>query len=256
MRKSKVSAIRNVDVLDNLPGGLYESHIVSPVTTSSIRPEFNLDQSNTETISKTRVAEETVKYSKNVFTTRDKLDVKQGNIDIIDRDPHGINAHITIQFEEVIGEVTHLRSLTNCWNCVRCCYTFWKDLLYKLLSLCCAFPNAVIFGCWFGLNAFLLVWILTPFSHACNMCCGTCIRKMANQCFSCAVGVPCRICGQLFWACNKKAKISNQKGRVARVTFSDKIRTKRIPRANKEDKLSESQKRVLFSRSPWQRKLF
>ena len=119
-----------------------------------------------------------------------------------------------------------------CWIKSFTCYTCCKNALYRVASFLCGFPLATIYGCSFACAAFPHVWILTPFSKAFQICCLS-FSRISKQCVLCFVGAPCETFGQIFAAFNTNGRIKKEVSRKrAGVTFSDNVRTKRIPARN------------------------
>ncbi|KAH3892479.1 hypothetical protein DPMN_016597 [Dreissena polymorpha] len=68
-----------------------------------------------------------------------------GSVDLINRDPNGINGHLQVAFEDVLGEPEGIRSIDCVWKMAFTCFECWKGLCYKLATLLC---GCCIAACW------------------------------------------------------------------------------------------------------------
>ncbi|XP_019398956.1 PREDICTED: caveolin-2 [Crocodylus porosus] len=87
----------------------------------------------------------------------------------LDRDPHGLNAHLQLGFQDVIAEPASAHSCDRVWICSHALFEISKYLVYKLLTLLLAIPLALVAGVVFALLSCLHIWIVIPFVKTCLM---------------------------------------------------------------------------------------
>ncbi|KAM3832977.1 caveolin-2 isoform 2-T2 [Vipera latastei] len=75
-----------------------------------------------------------------------------------DRDPHGLNSHLKLGFEDVIAEPTSTHSFDKVWVCSHALFEYSKYLIYKLLTLVLAIPLALVAGILFAVLSCLHIW--------------------------------------------------------------------------------------------------
>ncbi|XP_039192948.1 caveolin-2 [Crotalus tigris] len=84
-----------------------------------------------------------------------------------ERDPHGLNSHLKLGFEDVIAEPTSTHSFDKVWVCSHAVFEFSKYLIYKLLTLFLAIPLALVAGILFAVLSCLHIWVVVPFIRSC-----------------------------------------------------------------------------------------
>ncbi|XP_017673400.1 caveolin-2 [Chiroxiphia lanceolata] len=89
--------------------------------------------------------------------------------DELDRDPHGMNAHLQLGFEDVIAEPELTHSFDRVWICSHALFELSKYVIYKLLTLVLAIPLALVVGIIFAALSCLHIWIVVPFVKTCLM---------------------------------------------------------------------------------------
>ncbi|KAL8221292.1 UNVERIFIED_CONTAM: Caveolin-2 [Gekko kuhli] len=77
---------------------------------------------------------------------------------VLDRDPHGLNNHLKLGFEDVIAEPASTHSFDRVWICSHALFELSKYLIYKLLTLFLAIPLALIAGILFAVLSCLHIW--------------------------------------------------------------------------------------------------
>jgi len=87
-------------------------------------------------------------------------------INMLDRDEKGVNEHIKLQFEDVFAEPDGYHSIDCAWRMTYRVFTGTRCFLYKLLSLICALPCAIIWGLVFALLSVCNIWACVPFGRA------------------------------------------------------------------------------------------
>ncbi|KAG9490182.1 caveolin-2 [Eleutherodactylus coqui] len=86
-----------------------------------------------------------------------------------DRDPHDLNGHLMLSFEDVIAEPASTHSLDKVWICSTAVYEVSKYVLYKLLTALLAIPLAFVIGLLFAVLSCLHIWVVMPFVRTCLM---------------------------------------------------------------------------------------
>ncbi|XP_065279806.1 caveolin-2 [Emys orbicularis] len=86
-----------------------------------------------------------------------------------DRDPHGLNTHLKLGFEDVLAEPASFHSFDKVWICSHALFELSKYALYKLLTLFLAIPLALVAGIVFAVLSCLHIWIVMPFIKTCLM---------------------------------------------------------------------------------------
>ncbi|KAM4677423.1 caveolin-2 [Discoglossus pictus] len=86
-----------------------------------------------------------------------------------DRDPHRLNSHLKVAFEDVIGEPDTTHSFDKVWICSTALFEISKYLIYKTLTLILAIPLAFIIGILFAILSCLHIWVVMPFVRTCYM---------------------------------------------------------------------------------------
>ncbi|XP_050414695.1 caveolin-1 [Patella vulgata] len=118
-------------------------------------------------------------------------------MDPLNRDPNDINDHLKVQFEDVLAEPDGARSFECCWNCSRLCFNCSKGCCYKFLTLICALPFALCWGCSFAMITFQHVWHFTPLLRAWMINLG-CMQKCFGTLVNCCLAPICEACGLMF----------------------------------------------------------
>ncbi|KAK7101895.1 caveolin-3-like [Littorina saxatilis] len=102
-------------------------------------------------------------------------DPSETTIDIIDRDPANMNAHLKVSFEEIFAEPhPTIFSFDGVWTTSYTVFRNTKIWCYRISTLLCAVPAAFVWGIYFALLACCSIW-----------CCRPCTRafEMELQCF-------------------------------------------------------------------------
>ncbi|KAM9311080.1 caveolin-2 [Gastrophryne carolinensis] len=86
-----------------------------------------------------------------------------------DRDPHNLNGHLKLGFEDVIAEPDTTHSFDKVWICSTAVFEISKYLIYKILTVFLAIPLAFIIGLLFAILSCLHIWIVMPFVRTCLM---------------------------------------------------------------------------------------
>ncbi|XP_053113171.1 caveolin-2 isoform X3 [Hemicordylus capensis] len=76
-----------------------------------------------------------------------------------DRDPHGLNTHLKLGFDDVIAEPASTHSFDRVWICSHALFEISKYLIYKLLTLILAIPLALVAGILFAVLSCLHIWL-------------------------------------------------------------------------------------------------
>ncbi|XP_028814513.1 caveolin-2 [Denticeps clupeoides] len=86
-----------------------------------------------------------------------------------DRDPHDINAHLKVDFEDVIAEPISSHSFDSIWVGSHAVFELAKYVFYLLLTTLLAVPMAFLVGIVFGVLSCIHVWVVMPAIHSCMM---------------------------------------------------------------------------------------
>lgn len=124
------------------------------------------------------------------------------SLDLINRDPNGINDHLQCAFEDVLAEPDGAHSIDCVWSMANCCFNCWKGFCYKMATLLCGACIAAGLGCEFACIAFSHVWCYTPSLRKLAINCGY-QKKMWSLYVSCCLEPCCTSCGQIFHAFKK-----------------------------------------------------
>ncbi|XP_061496032.1 caveolin-2 isoform X1 [Rhineura floridana] len=118
-----------------------------------------------------------------------------------DRDPHGINTHLQLGFEDVIAEPASTHSFDRVWICSHALFEISKYLIYKLLTLFLAIPLALVAGILFAVLSCLHIWIVVPFTKSCLMVLPS-VQAVWKSVMDVFVAPLCRSIGRCFTAIN------------------------------------------------------
>ncbi|XP_040267278.1 caveolin-2 [Bufo bufo] len=86
-----------------------------------------------------------------------------------DRDPHNLNGHLKLSFQDVIAEPDSTHSFDKVWICSTALFEISKYLLYKVLTVILAIPLAFVTGLLFAILSCLHIWVVMPFVRTCLM---------------------------------------------------------------------------------------
>ncbi|CAI9160338.1 caveolin-2 isoform X1 [Muntiacus reevesi] len=86
-----------------------------------------------------------------------------------DRDPHRLNSHLKVGFEDVIAEPVSTHSFDKVWICSHALFEMSKYVIYKFLTVFLAIPLAFAAGILFATLSCLHIWIIMPFVKTCLM---------------------------------------------------------------------------------------
>ncbi|XP_009000987.2 caveolin-2 isoform X1 [Callithrix jacchus] len=86
-----------------------------------------------------------------------------------DRDPHRLNSHLKLGFEDVIAEPVTTHSFDKVWICSHALFEISKYVMYKFLTVFLAIPLAFLAGILFATLSCLHIWIIMPFVKTCLM---------------------------------------------------------------------------------------
>ncbi|KAG8012364.1 Caveolin-2 [Nibea albiflora] len=79
-----------------------------------------------------------------------------------DRDPNDINAHLKVDFEDVIAEPISTHSFDKVWIGSHAAFEVIKFIFYRLLTTLLAVPMAFILGVVFGVLSCIHIWLVMP----------------------------------------------------------------------------------------------
>lgn len=119
------------------------------------------------------------------------------------RDPNGLNSHIQVMFEDVLGEPDGAHSIDCVWRNAYNCFECGKNLCYKLMTTLCGICIALEWGCEFAMVTFNHVWCWTPMMRDLSITVGCC-SKFVRVILDCCCVPWCEAMG----ACFSKIKIT------------------------------------------------
>ncbi|XP_034308282.1 caveolin-1-like [Magallana gigas] len=122
---------------------------------------------------------------------------EQKELDMVDRDPNGINSHVKVAFEDVLAEPDGAHSIDCVWLCSYSCFNCGKNCCYKLMTTLCGMCLALAWGCEFALITFQQVWCVTPSLRIFGICMG-CMQKFFGTFMSCCLAPICETVGLCF----------------------------------------------------------
>lgn len=79
-----------------------------------------------------------------------------------DRDPHDINAHLKVGFDDFIAEPLSSHSFDRVWIGSHAVFELVKFVFYRLLTTLLAVPLAFLLGLVFGLFSCVHIWLVMP----------------------------------------------------------------------------------------------
>ncbi|XP_028670330.1 caveolin-2 [Erpetoichthys calabaricus] len=97
------------------------------------------------------------------------LPKKEKEVAAPDRDPHDINSHIKVNFEDVIAEPEGTHSFDKVWVCSHAVFELVKYLLYAFLTTVLAIPLSFVAGIYFAVISAIHIWIVMPCIKSCLM---------------------------------------------------------------------------------------
>ncbi|PAA76957.1 hypothetical protein BOX15_Mlig004037g3, partial [Macrostomum lignano] len=118
-------------------------------------------------------------------------------IDLVNRDPNGINGSIQVKFEDVLAEPDGAHSMDCVWSNSYKCYTCGLSLSYKIATLLCGIFIALHWGCTFGCLAFNQIWYVTPNCKLFEIQM-SCFKRFFTTMMECCLGPCCATCGMFF----------------------------------------------------------
>ncbi|XP_006633333.1 caveolin-2 [Lepisosteus oculatus] len=86
-----------------------------------------------------------------------------------DRDPHDINSHLKINFEDVVGEPDTTHSFDKVWIGSHAVFELVKYVFYKLLTTLLAIPLSFVAGIVLAVLSALHIWVVMPLIRSCIM---------------------------------------------------------------------------------------
>ncbi|XP_036374159.1 caveolin-2 [Megalops cyprinoides] len=101
----------------------------------------------------------------------DPILVKKGNVytPAPDRDPHDINEHLKVGFEDVIGEPSTTHSFDRVWIGSHAVFELVKFVFYRLLTTLLAIPLSFVAGILFAVLSCIHIWVVMPAVQSCMM---------------------------------------------------------------------------------------
>ncbi|KAB5571636.1 hypothetical protein PHYPO_G00227340 [Pangasianodon hypophthalmus] len=88
---------------------------------------------------------------------------------LLDRDPRDINAHLKVDFEDVIAEPSSVHSLDSVWIGSHALFELIKFSFYRVLTTLLAIPMALVAGLVFAILSCVHIWVVMPLVQSCMM---------------------------------------------------------------------------------------
>jgi len=112
------------------------------------------------------------------------------------RDPHNINDHVKVAFEDVLAEPDSIHSMDCVWRTSYRCFNGCKNCCYKCLSAIFGSCLAMCWGIHFACISFNHIWCLTPYLRSLAINCSFCQRCWGTvlQCFLAPICETCGLC--------------------------------------------------------------
>ncbi|XP_060784394.1 caveolin-2 [Neoarius graeffei] len=85
------------------------------------------------------------------------------------RDPRDINAHLKVDFEDLIGEPSSIHSLDSVWIGSHALFELIKFVFYRVLTTLLAIPMAFVAGLVFAILSCIHIWVLMPLVQSCML---------------------------------------------------------------------------------------
>ncbi|KAI1888591.1 hypothetical protein AGOR_G00186740 [Albula goreensis] len=86
-----------------------------------------------------------------------------------DRDPHLLNEHVKVGFDDVIGEPRSTHSFDKVWIGSHATFELVKYVFYRLLTTLLAIPMSFVAGILFAILSFIHIWVVMPAVQSCLM---------------------------------------------------------------------------------------
>ncbi|PAA76956.1 hypothetical protein BOX15_Mlig006601g2, partial [Macrostomum lignano] len=132
-----------------------------------------------------------------ILAQEDTQKAMAAELDMVNRDPNGINQGLQVKFEDVLAEPDGAHSMDCVWSNSYKCYTCGLSLSYKIATLFCGIFIALHWGCTFGCVAFNEIWYMTPNCKLFELQM-RCIKRFVTVMLECCFGPCCAACGMFF----------------------------------------------------------
>ncbi|BFZ08381.1 hypothetical protein BsWGS_11420 [Bradybaena similaris] len=128
-------------------------------------------------------------------------------VDMVNRDPNGLNDHVKVHFDEVLAEPDGAHSIDCVWGASYTCFTCCKNCYYKFLTVLFGIPIAFCWGWEFACITFWHVWCITPTMRRYMINCG-CLQKFYGTCVQCYLQPVC----EAFSYCFSNIRVTKMSG--------------------------------------------
>ncbi|KAJ8686599.1 hypothetical protein QAD02_022393 [Eretmocerus hayati] len=126
--------------------------------------------------------------------------------DLEDRDPHRLNEHLQVIWDDIIGEPDGVRSPECAWRLSNHCFRLSHGCCYVLLSVLIAPLVALCLGLTFACLAFEHIWCIVPCLRVWRISCSA----SRNYCTAFVQAVV-RPCTESLGYCFNNVRLLNQK---------------------------------------------
>ena len=105
--------------------------------------------------------------------------------------------YFQVAFEDVLGEPEGAHAMECVWRNSYKCFECCKGCCYKIMTLLCGIPMAMMWGCEFAMVTFHHDWCVTPALKMFMINCG-CMQKFYSACLQCYCQPCCEAVGAIF----------------------------------------------------------
>ncbi|KAM4652889.1 caveolin-3-like [Discoglossus pictus] len=118
-------------------------------------------------------------------------------LDMENRDPNDINAHVRVLFEDAFGEPEGSHSIPGVWGMSYKTFKGVKSCCYIVLSILCGCPLAFCWALTFACNQCCHIWMVAPCLRLWNANVACC-KSFWSSCVHCVYDPCCEACGLCF----------------------------------------------------------
>uniref|UniRef100_H2YT80 Caveolin n=1 Tax=Ciona savignyi TaxID=51511 RepID=H2YT80_CIOSA len=159
----------------------YDSSDDDDLTKPSDDVKVPIDESEMDNVELDSMKEVKVEQPKPKKQKRFKKPKKRDDLDYDDRDPRNLQEAVKVNFADIIAEPSGAHSFNTVWGTSYKLYSVTKHWVYRIMSLLCGVPCALLWGVYFACLAFLSIWCIMP-----------CIRS---------IGIKMNFIGQVWGLC-------------------------------------------------------
>lgn len=173
-------------------------------------------------------------------TPKRTIRVSPNNIIKNNRDRNNVNGHVTVYFNDVLGEPMSFPQTVDCvWEFSVIAFDCFKTCCYQMAGLFCGVCFAIYWGLQLVPVLFAHIWCLTPCKQTFRVVVGLWGRWICTLCTECCVSPCTTACGYFFHNCGYGIKHKPEipsffPERSNRKPFQKAIESKKEPLKAKE----------------------